>query len=156
MISLESNSDAMGLAMFILQRLLWNPDIAAEFRHSKVPHLYKDGKSLSPSSAQNPKMIQLFCFADAPHTFPTECTRASFLSAVATLMASRAAGDLFRSGHEGALSSFTLKKLLLLVCFLDKAKASRLIEHDPCLFCVDAEFKVGADISHVDCESTVP
>lgn len=30
--------------MFILQRLLWNPDIAAEFRHAKVPHLYKDGK----------------------------------------------------------------------------------------------------------------
>ncbi|XP_051929492.1 abnormal spindle-like microcephaly-associated protein homolog [Hippocampus zosterae] len=91
MISLESNSDAVGLAMFILQRLLWNPDIAAEFRHSKVPHLYKDG-------------------------------------------------------HEEALSSFTLKKLLLLVCFLDKAKASRLIEHDPCLFCVDAEFKTSKDL----------
>uniref|UniRef100_A0A3Q3DW27 Assembly factor for spindle microtubules n=1 Tax=Hippocampus comes TaxID=109280 RepID=A0A3Q3DW27_HIPCM len=91
MISLESNSDAMGLAMFVLQRLLWNPDIAAEFRHSKVPHLYKDG-------------------------------------------------------HEEALSSFTLKKLLLLVCFLDKAKASRLIEHDPCLFCVDAEFKTSKDL----------
>lgn len=45
-------------------------------------------------------------------------------------------------GHEEALSRFTLKKLLLLVCFLDKAKESRLIEHDPCLFCVDAEFKV--------------
>lgn len=40
------------------------------------------------------------------------------------------------------LSRFTLKKLLLLVCFLDKAKESRLIEHDPCLFCMDAEFKV--------------
>lgn len=43
MISLESNSDAVGLAMFILQRLLWNPDIAAEYRHAKVPHLYKEG-----------------------------------------------------------------------------------------------------------------
>lgn len=43
LISLESNSDVVGLAMFILQRLLWNPDIAAEFRHAKVPHLYKDG-----------------------------------------------------------------------------------------------------------------
>lgn len=40
------------------------------------------------------------------------------------------------------LSRFTLKKLLLLVCFLDKAKESKLIEHDPCLFCMDAEFKV--------------
>ncbi|XP_077440379.1 abnormal spindle-like microcephaly-associated protein [Vanacampus margaritifer] len=91
LISLESNSDAMGLAMFILQRLLWNPDLAADFRHPKVPHLYKDG-------------------------------------------------------HEEALSSFTLKKLLLLVCFLDKAKESRLIEHDPCLFCVDAEFKTSKDL----------
>ncbi|XP_068176408.1 abnormal spindle-like microcephaly-associated protein [Antennarius striatus] len=91
LISLESNSDALGLAMFILQRLLWNPDIAAEFRHAKVPHLYKDG-------------------------------------------------------HEEALSRFTLKKLLLLVCFLDKAKESRLIEHNPCLFCPDAEFKTSKDL----------
>ncbi|XP_034558935.1 abnormal spindle-like microcephaly-associated protein [Notolabrus celidotus] len=91
MISLESNSDALGLAMFILQRLLWNPDIAAEYRHAKVPHLYKDG-------------------------------------------------------HEEALSRFTLKKLLLLVCFLDRAKESRLIEHNPCLFCLDAEFKTSKDL----------
>eukprot|EP00064_Thunnus_orientalis_P020181 superscaffoldBa00005417_g20313 len=91
LISLESNGDAFGLAMFVLQRLLWNPDIAAEFRHAKVPHLYKDG-------------------------------------------------------HEEALSRFTLKKLLLLVCFLDKAKESRLIEHDPCLFCMDAEFKTSKDL----------
>nr|XP_046247893.1 abnormal spindle-like microcephaly-associated protein [Scatophagus argus] len=91
LISLESNNDALGLAMFILQRLLWNPDIAAEFRHAKVPHLYKEG-------------------------------------------------------HEEALSRFTLKKLLLLVCFLDKAKESRLIEHNPCLFCLDAEFKTSKDL----------
>ncbi|XP_029284980.1 abnormal spindle-like microcephaly-associated protein isoform X2 [Cottoperca gobio] len=91
LISLESNSDALGLAMFILQRLLWNPDIAAQFRHAKVPNLYKEG-------------------------------------------------------HEEALSRFTLKKLLLLVCFLDKAKESRLIEHNPCLFCLDAEFKMSKDL----------
>ncbi|KAL6108354.1 aspm [Pungitius sinensis] len=91
LISLESNSDALGLALFILQRLLWNPDIAAQFRHAKVPHLYRDG-------------------------------------------------------HEEALSRFTLKKLLLLVCFLDKAKEARLIEHDPCLFCLDAEFKTSKDL----------
>ncbi|CAL8307358.1 unnamed protein product [Lota lota] len=91
LIPLESNSDVLGLAMFILTRLLWNPDIATEFRHAKVPHLYKDG-------------------------------------------------------HEDALSRFTLKKLLLLVCFLDKAKESRLIEHDPCLFCMDAEFKTTKDL----------
>ncbi|XP_076880706.1 abnormal spindle-like microcephaly-associated protein [Brachyhypopomus gauderio] len=91
LIPLESNSDVMGLAMFILRRLVWNPDIAAEFKHPKVPHLYRDG-------------------------------------------------------HEEALSRFTLKKLILLVCFLDKAKESRLIEHDPCLFCMDAEFKTSKDV----------
>ncbi|NWX99142.1 ASPM protein, partial [Nothoprocta ornata] len=91
LISLESNSDVMGLAIFILNRLLWNPDIAAEYRHPTVPHLY-------------------------------------------------------REGHEEALSKFTLKKLLLLICFLDCAKKSRIIDHDPCLFCKDADFKSSKDV----------
>ncbi|KAM6166227.1 LOW QUALITY PROTEIN: abnormal spindle-like microcephaly-associated protein [Erethizon dorsatum] len=91
LISLEDNSDVTGLAVFILNRLLWNPDIAAEYRHPSVPHLY-------------------------------------------------------REGHEEDLSKFTLKKLLLLVCFLDHAKISRLIDHDPCLFCKDAEFKASKEI----------
>ncbi|XP_013013531.1 abnormal spindle-like microcephaly-associated protein [Cavia porcellus] len=91
LISLEDNSDVTGLAVFILNRLLWNPDIAAEYRHPSVPHLYRDG-------------------------------------------------------HEEALSRFTLKKLLLLVCFLDHAKMSKLIDHDPCLFCKDAEFKASKEI----------
>ncbi|XP_056379418.1 abnormal spindle-like microcephaly-associated protein [Hyla sarda] len=91
LISLESNSDVTGLAVFILNRLLWNPDIGAEYRHPSVPHLYRDG-------------------------------------------------------HEEALSKFTLKKLLLLVFFLDHAKQSRLIDHDPCLFCKDAEFKASKDL----------
>ncbi|XP_017585072.1 PREDICTED: abnormal spindle-like microcephaly-associated protein [Corvus brachyrhynchos] len=91
LIALESNSDVMGLAIFILNRLLWNPDIAAEYRHPTVPHLY-------------------------------------------------------REGHEEALSKFTLKKWLLLVCFLDCAKRSRMIDHDPCLFCKDAEFKASKDL----------
>ncbi|XP_008069353.1 abnormal spindle-like microcephaly-associated protein [Carlito syrichta] len=91
LISLEDNSDVTGLALFILNRLLWNPDIAAEYRHPTVPHLYRDG-------------------------------------------------------HEEALSKFTLKKLLLLVCFLDYAKISRLIDHDPCLFCKNAKFKASKEI----------
>ncbi|NWW31518.1 ASPM protein, partial [Panurus biarmicus] len=91
LIALESNSDVMGLAIFILNRLLWNPDIAAEYRHPVVPHLY-------------------------------------------------------REGHEEALSKFTLKKLLLLICFLDCAKQSRMIDHDPCLFCKDSEFKASKDL----------
>nr|KAF6276382.1 hypothetical protein mPipKuh1_001099 [Pipistrellus kuhlii] len=91
LIALEDNSDVTGLAVFILSRLLWNPDIAAEYRHPSVPHLYRDG-------------------------------------------------------HEEALSAFTLKKFVLLVCFLDRAKLSRLIDHDPCLFCKDAEFKASRDV----------
>uniref|UniRef100_A0A2R9CD51 Assembly factor for spindle microtubules n=1 Tax=Pan paniscus TaxID=9597 RepID=A0A2R9CD51_PANPA len=46
LISLEDNSDVTGLAMFILNRLLWNPDIAAEYRHPTVPHLYRDDLKL--------------------------------------------------------------------------------------------------------------
>ncbi|CAO2637108.1 Abnormal spindle-like microcephaly-associated protein homolog [Lemmus lemmus] len=91
LIPLADNSDVTGLAVFILNRLLWNPDIAAEYRHPSVPLL-------------------------------------------------------FREGHEAALSKFTLKKLLLLICFLDYAKISRLIDHDPCLFCKDAEFKASKEL----------
>lgn len=72
LISLEDNSDVTRLAVFILSHLLWNPEIAAEYRHPTVPHLYRDD-------------------------------------------------------HEEALSKFTLKKLLLLVCFLDYAKISRFL-----------------------------
>ena len=46
------------------------------------------------------------------------------------------------SGYDEATAQFILKKFLLLVMFLDRAKRSRLIQHDPCLFCVDSEFKV--------------
>lgn len=59
LISLESNSDALGLAMFILQRLLWNPDIAAEYRHAKVPHLYKDGNLICCVDAGGDKIMYL-------------------------------------------------------------------------------------------------
>ena len=45
-------------------------------------------------------------------------------------------------GYAAAVSRHTVKKFLLLVFFLDYAKTSRLIEHDPCLFCKDAEIKV--------------
>lgn len=110
---MENNSDVMGLALFIHNRLLWNPDIAAEYRHPTVPHLYRDGNYYF----QNQVIISTY-----------------FLTC--QLM-----GSIFL-GHEEALSKFTLKKLLLLVCFLDRAKRCRIIDHDPCLFCKDAEFKV--------------
>lgn len=64
LISLESNNDIMGLAMFILGRLLWNPDIATGFRHPKVPHLYRDGNT-QDNIAFN---ISLNCISIVSHT----------------------------------------------------------------------------------------
>ncbi|ESO92879.1 hypothetical protein LOTGIDRAFT_232956 [Lottia gigantea] len=91
MILLQSNNDVIGLSRFILYRLLSNPDIAAEYAHASVPHLYRDG-------------------------------------------------------YAEASSSHTLKKFLLLVYFLDKAKQSRLIDHDPCLFCKNADIKASKNL----------
>ncbi|XP_028394821.1 abnormal spindle-like microcephaly-associated protein homolog [Dendronephthya gigantea] len=49
--------------------------------------------------------------------------------------------EAYRPGYYEALKKFTLKKFLLLILFLDKAKLTRLIDHDPCLFNKDAEYK---------------
>jgi len=46
------------------------------------------------------------------------------------------------SGYQEALAKFTLKKFLLLVLFLDKAKTAHLIGYNPCLFCKDSDYKV--------------
>lgn len=45
---LQSNSDVIGLSRYILCRLLGNPDIAQEYAHPSVPHLYRDGKPCLP------------------------------------------------------------------------------------------------------------
>ena len=50
------------------------------------------------------------------------------------------------TGYYEALGQFALKKFLLLVMFLDHCKRSRLIKEDPCLFCVDADYKASKDI----------
>ncbi|KAL4219252.1 hypothetical protein ACF0H5_021834 [Mactra antiquata] len=91
MVPLQSNNDVYGLSRFIIIRLLANPDIADEYAHPTVPHLYKDGYAL----------------ASAQHT---------------------------------------LKKFLMLVYFLDKAKQRRLIDHNPCLFCKDSDMKASKDL----------
>lgn len=46
--------------------------------------------------------------------------------------------------HEGSkiVSQFILKKFLLLVLFLDRAKLTRLIDFDPCLFQTTSAIKV--------------
>ena len=52
----------------------------------------------------------------------------------------------YREGHQDALNKFTLKKFLELVYFLDCAKESRLIQHNPCLFCPDSKIKSSRDV----------
>eukprot|EP00090_Calanus_glacialis_P044436 TRINITY_DN7927_c0_g1_i1.p1 TRINITY_DN7927_c0_g1~~TRINITY_DN7927_c0_g1_i1.p1 ORF type:complete len:1819 (-),score=663.72 TRINITY_DN7927_c0_g1_i1:83-5539(-) len=52
----------------------------------------------------------------------------------------------YRDGHQEALNRFALKKFLELVYFLDIAKETRLIRHNPCLFCPDSQFKTSRDV----------
>lgn len=63
LISLEDNNDVTGLALFILNRLLWNPDIAAEYRHPSVPHLYRDGHEEALSKFTLKKLLLLVFFS---------------------------------------------------------------------------------------------
>ncbi|OWF49690.1 abnormal spindle-like microcephaly-associated protein homolog [Mizuhopecten yessoensis] len=86
MIPIQNNSDVIGISRFIVTRLLSNPDIASEYCHPTVPHLYRDG-------------------------------------------------------YAEAIAQHLMKKFFMLIFFLDQAKSNRLINHDPCLFCKDSEFK---------------
>lgn len=52
-------------------------------------------------------------------------------------------------GYVEQLGKFTLKKFLLLVLFLDRAKLTRLIDHDPCLFNKEAAFKVCITVQYL-------
>ena len=45
-------------------------------------------------------------------------------------------------GYHGALSQYILKKFFLLVLVLDRAKLTRVIDFDPCLFNKNSSFKV--------------
>ncbi|XP_033731928.1 LOW QUALITY PROTEIN: abnormal spindle-like microcephaly-associated protein homolog [Pecten maximus] len=86
MIQMQNNSDVISMSRFIVTRLLSNPDIASQYCHPTVPHLYRDG-------------------------------------------------------YAEAIAQHLLKKFFMLIFFLDKAKSHRLINHDPCLFCKDSEYK---------------
>nr|XP_045613042.1 abnormal spindle-like microcephaly-associated protein homolog isoform X2 [Procambarus clarkii] len=52
----------------------------------------------------------------------------------------------YRAGYDDSIKKFQLKKFLLLVFFLDRAKTLRLINHDPCLFNKNADHKTSKDI----------
>ncbi|XP_035230468.1 abnormal spindle-like microcephaly-associated protein homolog, partial [Stegodyphus dumicola] len=53
--------------------------------------------------------------------------------------------NYYREGYEDELKRFVLKKFLILVFFLDAAKSSHLIEHNPCLFCKNSLYKSSRD-----------
>ncbi|XP_054761637.2 abnormal spindle-like microcephaly-associated protein homolog [Lytechinus pictus] len=65
---------------------------------------------------------------------------------IAAIHAHPTVPNLFGPGYQAALAQFTLKKFLMLVFFLDRAKLTRLIDHDPCLFCKDAQVKSSRDL----------
>lgn len=50
--------------------------------------------------------------------------------------------DFCYPGYQGALSQYILKKFFLLVLFLDRAKLTRVIDYDPCLFNRSSSYKV--------------
>ena len=52
----------------------------------------------------------------------------------------------YRDGCQDALNKFALKKFLELVYFLDLAKESTLIRHNPCLFCPDSPHKSSREV----------
>ena len=54
---------------------------------------------------------------------------------------------LFSVGLDEAICQYVLKKFLSLVLLLDKAKLTRLIDHDPCLFSKDSSVKVTITIN---------
>ena len=52
----------------------------------------------------------------------------------------------YRDGCQDALNKFALKKFLELVYFLDIAKETKLIRHNPCLFHPDSQFKSSREV----------
>lgn len=62
LIPLTDSSDVTGLAVFILNRLLWNPDIAAEYRHPSVPLLFRDGEYLRTLCKMHFHCLSQFAF----------------------------------------------------------------------------------------------
>ena len=52
----------------------------------------------------------------------------------------------YREGCQDALNKFALKKFLEVVYFLDIVKETKLIRHNPCLFCPDSQFKSSREL----------
>ncbi|XP_046339131.2 abnormal spindle-like microcephaly-associated protein homolog isoform X2 [Haliotis rufescens] len=65
---LQSNSDVIGLSRYILCRLLGNPDIAQEYAHPSVPHLYRDGYAEAIAKHALKKFLLIVYFLDHAKT----------------------------------------------------------------------------------------
>ncbi|VDI49418.1 abnormal spindle-like microcephaly-associated protein [Mytilus galloprovincialis] len=64
MIMIQNNGDVIGLSRFIITRVLGNPDIACEFSHPSVPHLYSHGYAEAISRHLLKKFLILVFFLD--------------------------------------------------------------------------------------------
>ncbi|XP_063422495.1 abnormal spindle-like microcephaly-associated protein homolog [Mytilus trossulus] len=64
MIMIQNNGDVIGLSRFIITRVLGNPDVACEFSHPSVPHLYSRGYAEAISRHLLKKFLILVFFLD--------------------------------------------------------------------------------------------
>ena len=88
------------------------------------------------------EMILLHSNSDVQNLSRFITTRLLANPDIAAMYAHPTVPNYFKPGYEEALCKFALKKILLLVSFLDHAKRKRLIDHDPCLFNVESRIKV--------------
>ena len=91
-------------------------------------------------------MILLHSNSDVHHLSKFITTRLLANPDIAASYAHPTVPNYFKPGYEESLAKFSLKKFLLLVVFLDHAKRNRLIDHDPCLFNKDSDFKVSNEL----------
>ena len=57
LVPLQSNCDVYGLSRFIVHRMLASQDIAAQFAHPTVPHLYCEGMPQTTYTTMNVILI---------------------------------------------------------------------------------------------------
>ncbi|XP_053380194.1 abnormal spindle-like microcephaly-associated protein homolog [Mercenaria mercenaria] len=63
-VPLQCNTDVYGLSQFIVVRVLASPDIADEYAHPTVPHLYRDGYAEATAQHTLKRFLMLVYFLD--------------------------------------------------------------------------------------------
>ena len=142
------------------KRFLANPDIAKEYRHATVAEAYRPGNIFKTIIHRSIITVRHLAWKPRSHDNSSANDFVSFTNYESEALSRRTVRadqwivlnseilkttnllNYFLVGYYEALKKFTLKKFLLLILFLDKAKLTRLIDHDPCLFNKDAQFKV--------------